>query len=756
MSPVADRQGMLLANMRLDTVEMPVAGTSTAKLARLAISPAVLATLVPTVVSTADASGYPLADTRVGNLFTDGGDGNLHWYLPAWGLRTAPDADFAFGAVRDGADQNGHPFNRATLTVGLQKRIPDDVAAAQAAATAGVMFQEIPLTAVTGSLLLVGKDSAGADFSHEIAGQVVVSAADPNLATFTAQGLVGPDVILAFAELTATGQAQLRLGCSFQVARWVSDQPATAQPGLRRLRIQDMLLRRVAVEPPHLDDDPDPVEMPATTLRLDRMAVPQAAFSRVAFARTELARRADLGDAVLRIPLDPAPEAPPRTAVHESATETATLALGTTYGTPSYRPLFTLTADGTTRSIVSADDLEQFRTVQSEYVELTALGNVGAKYPSLRALYLGEVSGTVVAVPAAYGVLRTPDGLLATCHAIVDPSPTSASGCRFQFTFGLGPVVDPGDLARVAADLQTEPTLAGRSLHLTLPTDLDRTVSSVIQTSSASNPVFVVGLVPNTFAVAWDVVDGDLPAVAAANLLLQQFADPHAQTLVGRIAVRLDDAHQLPVQADVVLNVGVTAGSDDVAIVLGADGDAQLSNQTDHDLVVLHETLHGAGGFTAGTTGTRLPAKGSCVLDLPDGTDQVLVGCGLALPADGSALRAEDYVEVTVQDVARIHHPLGINAAGQFGTDIAMVSIQMALDRAPEVPVPTIALSPDHPIDNTAVEVPVQLALEGLATTLALTVTPTGGGPTYQRALTHDFLSHPILVLTHPDLTPPA
>jgi len=78
----------------------------------------------------------------------------------------------------------------------------------------------------------------------------------------------------------------------------------------------------------------------------------------------------------------------------------------------------------------------------------------------------------------------------------------------------------------------------------------------------------------------------------------------------------------------------------------------------------------------------------------------------------------------------------------------------MALDRAPEVPVPTVALSPDHPIDNTAVEVPVQLALEGLATTLALTITPVGGGPTYQRAMTHDFLSHPILVLTHDDLTP--
>ena len=111
----------------------------------------------------------------------------------------------------------------------------------------------------------------------------------------------------------------------------------------------------------------------------------------------------------------PAVEAP-RTAVHESLNETVTLGLGNTYAVPSYRPLYTLTSDGTTRSIVGADDLEQFRSKQSEYVELTALGNIGATYPTLRAVYLGEVSGTVVAVPAAYGVLRTPDGLLATCQ----------------------------------------------------------------------------------------------------------------------------------------------------------------------------------------------------------------------------------------------------------------------------------------------------------------------------------------------------
>ena len=177
MCPLADKSRLLLANTQLDTTMAPLAYAGTAKMARLAISPAVLATLVPTVVSTSDASGYPLADTRDGSRFTDGGDPNLRWYLPAWALRTAPDAAFAFGAVRDGADQNGHPFNRATLTVGLQKRVPDDVAAAQAApvdpSAPALTYQEIPLTSIAASLLLAGKDDSGADFTHEVAGQVV-------------------------------------------------------------------------------------------------------------------------------------------------------------------------------------------------------------------------------------------------------------------------------------------------------------------------------------------------------------------------------------------------------------------------------------------------------------------------------------------------------------------------------------------------------------------------------------------------------
>jgi hypothetical protein len=309
-------------------------------MARLAISPAVLATLVPTVVSTSDASGYPLADTREGSRFTDGGDPNLRWYLPAWALRTAPDAAFAFGAVRDGADQNGHPFNRASLTVGLQKRVPDDVAAAQAApvdpSALALTYQEIPLTSIAASLLLVGKDDSGADFTHEVAGQVVLSDADPTQATFTTPGLVGPDVILAFAELAATGQASLRLCYSFQVARWVSDQttPPTG-PGPRRARLlQDMMLRRVEMRPPHIDD-PDPVdatvaaspnfEMLATS-RLATLAMPLR-MEALAMPVARLKPRLGMIDLSTVVDLPPAAVEAPRTAVHESLTETVTLGL---------------------------------------------------------------------------------------------------------------------------------------------------------------------------------------------------------------------------------------------------------------------------------------------------------------------------------------------------------------------------------------------------------------------------------------------
>src|SRR4029078_1707900 len=96
-------------------------------------------------------------------------------------------------------------------------------AAAQAApadpSAPTLAYQEIPLTSIAASLILADKPDGGADFPPEIAGQVVVDETAPTLATFTTPGLVGPDVILAFSELTATGQARLRLGYSVHVAR---------------------------------------------------------------------------------------------------------------------------------------------------------------------------------------------------------------------------------------------------------------------------------------------------------------------------------------------------------------------------------------------------------------------------------------------------------------------------------------------------------------------------------------------------------
>lgn len=736
------------------------------------LSPAVLAALGPTVVTSDDAGGSPLADSRSGSVFTDGGDASAHWYLPDWSLRTPPDAAFTFAAVRDGSDIDGHPFNRATLTVGLRKVVPDDAAALLAARPpdgSGPPVSEIPLTSLGGSLLLSGKASDGTEVTHEIAGQVSVDADDGALATFTALGLVGPDVILAFVNLTATNRAQLSLAYSFQVVRWAGTGTGRSG-GVSSLGLRDLIHRqfepRLVVLPPGPVPiaAPEPLTTAAVQLRVQTVASPQVGMMARSLASPAVNRFAfsdpDARVEILHLPPRlGAPDAPAsRTAVHETLTETLPLELGGSFATPSSRPSYTLTADGSTRGIVDVGDLEEFRAVQSEYVELTVLGDIGAKYPTLRAAYLGQVSGTVVAIPAAYGVIRTPGGLLAACHAVVDPSATSASGCRFQFTFGLGPVVDPGDLARLAADLQAEPSLAGRDLYLSLPTDLDRSVPSTLQTSSVSNLGFVVGLVPNTFAVTADVVDGQLPAVAVANLLLRQFADPRTQSLVGRIALRLDDAHVPPVAADVILNLAVTAPGDDVATVLTPGGDAMLSNQSALALLVSTVTTDGGGGLVTSASQERLPANGTCVIDLPDGADQLLASCTLDLPtpsAGSPGPQPTDYVTVTVENVQRIHHPLGFNAAGQFGTDIASVLVQIALDKAPDVPVPTIALSPGHPIDNTAVEVPVQFALEGLAATVALTVTPVGGGPAYDRSLEHDFLDGPILVLTHQDLMPP-
>jgi len=98
----------------------------------------------------------------------------------------------------------------------------------------------------------------------------------------------------------------------------------------------------------------------------------------------------------------------------------------------------------------------------------------------------------VIAVPAAYGIVRGSGGLAATCDSIVDLA--STTGCRFHFTFTIGPLADPVDLAKLAVDLRAIPESRRAHAAAGLPPGLDPRQSSRLDGFPSGEAVFAVGV----------------------------------------------------------------------------------------------------------------------------------------------------------------------------------------------------------------------------------------------------------------------
>lgn len=230
----------------------------------VALELSMLSTLTPTVQASDDGAGAPLAESRMGSLFVDGGaDATQHWYLPELSLLGDPDPDFAFAAVQAGTTAEGEPFNKATLTLGLGKAVPADVQTAMAAAP-GERFQEIPLTGLSATLLLSSFNEDGSAHETRVPGQVTVNG---DRFTLTVTGLLGAAVRLAFTALTQTGGASVELAYSYETVRWFvqpDTTPGESEPDLSTILINPRLFDREllrAVVPIRVEPDPGPSEL---------------------------------------------------------------------------------------------------------------------------------------------------------------------------------------------------------------------------------------------------------------------------------------------------------------------------------------------------------------------------------------------------------------------------------------------------------------------------------------------------------------
>jgi hypothetical protein len=676
-----------------------------------------------------DQGSLPVLGTQDGSIFSDRDDQNVFWYLPA--LQPAdPTGAFSFAAtVGPQVDSLGNPFDSATLSIPLTVVDPPDVVAARQASPASV-YQVIAASSYDATLAVPYLDSSGTAQTASVSGTVSAQSDGTLLAVFA--GLLGPTVVQEYLALTSVGGSTIAVGYSFQ--GWAH------------------IVRPFLLRPP----DPVQVAGPAPAGVGEPVVVP------------DLPVRVPL-PVVPTIPVQspPPPPIPWELWVTVTTREALTVTLGTTYAQQPYRPLCTLAEPPATaaRPIVNVSDLTTFTSAGTQYVQLSSLGDVPARYPSLSSVYLGQVSGTVVAVPAAYGIVHTGGGCQMSINAVDDPD--SVSGSQFQVSLTLGPMIDPCDLAQLCADVPGIPEAANRTLTVVCPAGLAAAVQPAFSISgTVTNLVITNGQAPGTVDVSFVVADFQsgntvISAWVTINeLILQLTSNLTPPPLLGTIGLQLDDAYPQPPQASFFLALTTTAASADATVAIGPGGSGPapvtVTNQSPNDLLLLRLGLTTAAGQADQDLGQQvLPAGQATVIPAAQpAPSAAVVSTALSVPAPFPRGILQSYITMTAESVQQIAHQLTVNATAiDFAAlGIATITVQTALTALPSVTVPPLVLDPTDAVATATVTVPLGSALVGLGASLTIVVSMADGSGGGDGTAATDFMTDPIFVLTPDDL----
>lgn len=713
----------------------------------------------------------PLAQTQVGNVFRDRFVANLYWYLPTFTLADEPDQSFSFAATQTGVDANGNPFNRASVSLSVKKIVPPDVLASQQQ-NATAEFREIPLAELSATLSITSKDANGVDQHSTYAGTVNAQADGSLRLSF--DNILGVAVIIAYENLAQIGGAQVTLSATYD--EWVyiyipPDLPpidiSAARPWTR---VQPAAIRITPVQAGVTEASAAPI-LAEHAIPLIMASIPLTADHAVSL--TNLLPRGGGGDG-------PSgggggdgggggpppggggngpPPPPAGTYIRISAHLDIPLALGQKYAGPAYKQNFTVADGGVLRPILSADDLKNYNVRQSEFSEFLALGDISTKYPSFSRLYIGVLSRTIIAIPARYAIVRGSTGCAAVCQALLDSSPLSTSGCRFQFAFSLAPVVSPIDLLQLSQDIGAYS--GSKDCTLQLPTQLDSSVSATLVTPFKSACVYAGGPAPHEFSLAVQIVDDQptSPAVALANLFIKQLSASVQPYLFGSFGIKLDDYYPTSIEASVSLNFHVTGGTDELGYTIDETQQLiTLLNNSPLDLLLTRSALYTPSQLTITPLQLTLVHQNTTSMPLPaDHTGlSIMVDRTLALEEPLTKQYLGRYLAFETQDVQEVQYELGVNASGvNFAArGISHIDVQISFAALPNISVPPFSLSADRTVNSTRIVIPVENAVTALAGTLAFTVQFTNPQQSPQSfTRTNDFIDQAIFVLQDADLS---
>jgi hypothetical protein len=327
-------------------------------------------------------------------------------------------------------------------------------------------------------------------------------------------------------------------------------------------------------------------------------------------------------------------------------------------------------------------------------------------------------------------------------------------------------MIDPCDLAQLAADVQGIPEAHNRHLTVAPPAGLAAAAQPAFSISeTVTNLVVADGQVPGTVVVSFIVADFQsdntvIPAWVTINeLILQLTSNLSPPPLLGSFRLKLDDAYPAPPQASFFLALTATAPSKDtaVAVGLGGNGPTQVTvtNQSPNDLLLLRLGLTTAAGQAGQDLAQQvLPAGQATSIAAAQPASAAVVSTTLSVPSPFPRGALQGYIAVTAQSVQQIARQLTVNAtAVDFAAlGIAAITVQIALTALPTVVVPPLVLDATSNVASTTVTIPIGSALIGLSASLAITVVMRDGSSGGAAASATDFMTDPIFVLTPDDL----
>ncbi len=672
----------------------------------------------------AEQEHLPLAETRNGNWFKDRFDSNLIWYVPSFALVDDPDAAFTFAASQTGEiDVHGNPYNVGRLTLGLKKSIPADVLALRTQ-IASAQLREVPLNNLSVSLSATAKDANGGD--QPLAWPCAVAPSGDSLLLLTINPILSEQVIFLYESLVHQESVRLSISAAYTVWRQ-----------LRRF----LGPHRVFVRP--------------RPMIMIMMARPDIAGNR----RFVDVDPPDLQD---RAATDQGEQSAPDPYARVSLPFTLVVPVARKFAADPYRLKFTVaTGGGVSRPIIGVQDLQTFKGSQTQFTELKLLGNVSERYPSIARLYLGILSSTIVVIPARYVILRQSSSCAAVCQALVDSSPGLNAGCKFQFEFTLVPDVSPIDLLQLAQDISAHPDPETKGCTLRLPDFLKNDVPSTLETPFVTSFRYTQGPgEPHTFLLSVDIkeVAAGIPAVANANMLIDQLRSAHEPFLSGALAIKLDDGFPTPIAIPVLLNFKETNGTEGLSFL--ADESSKvvtLTNNSVFDLTLSRSALVTPQSMTVMEIGKGLPSGQALSLPLPADHAglNVIVDAELAITDSLSKTDLFKYLQFNPVDVQNTQYTLGVNGATlNFDVrGIDHIDVQISLTNLPNITVPLFTLHKLRKLDSATILLPLNHAISELSATLSCTLhfvdaTRASGTCTLQ----NDFVHTPIFMLKDADV----